>query len=112
MNGRINILLIFILIIFSLFLLTTAFNCKTNPNTDKCGNNTICSETGLCSCTQFYYGPNCDILLPDSKSVTIVETGISSGSIIGIITGLVVSFPVLLVAGLVLIYYLLKDRDY
>lgn len=114
MNGRNNLMMIFILSIFFLCLIqySTTFNCKAKPNIDRCFNNTICSETGLCSCPQFYYGPKCDILLSDSKNVNIVATGVSSGSFIGIVTGLVVSFPVLLVAGLVLIYYLLKDRDY
>ena len=101
-----------VLVILNFLNLCFAFNCKINPDLNKCQNNTMCSETGLCICPQFYYGPNCDILLPDSKSMSIHETGLTAGSFIGIVSGLVVSFPVLLVAGLVLIFYTLKDRDY
>ena len=84
-------------------------NCNTN---NTCPNTTICSESGLCVCPQYYYGANCDQFLEGSKNLVINTSGVSGGSFMGMIIGLVVSFPIILVIGLVLIFYIMKDRDY
>jgi hypothetical protein len=89
----------------------SSFDCKLNLE-DKCVNNTICADSGLCACPQFYYGHNCEKLLPDSKTLSINTEGITSGSYLGIIAGLVVSLPVFLVVGLLIIFFSLKNREY
>ena len=102
------------LIIFSVSVLPLVlnFNCKIQPDTYTCLNNTICNENGICVCPQFYYGNNCEKILPDSNFLNIYTTGVSLTGYIGIIVGLILGFSVLLIIGLLIIYYLLKDRDY
>lgn len=94
--------------------LYTCFNCKRNADIDKCNsnNNTICSDSGVCVCSQYYYGQNCDKILQNSNSLLVYSSGFSLSGYIGLIVGLVISFPVVLVTGLLIIYFTLKDRDY
>ena len=101
----------YLIIAFILIKESVNFDCRRNKN-DLCLNNTICSDSGLCACPQFYYGMNCDKLLPESKTLSFHNEGISLGSYLGIITGLVVSLPILLIGGLLIIFFTLKDRDY
>ncbi len=108
---KIILLVLINITLICLFPSIYSFDCKTKSQ-DKCENNTICADSGLCACPQFYYGQNCERLLPDSKTLSIHTEGLSSGSYIGMIAGLVVSLPVLLVVGLLIIFLLLKDREY
>lgn len=111
--SNLNIIkLIIIILVLTNLGLTINFNCKINPDINKCTNNTICSDSGLCVCSQYYYGSNCDKVLQNSNTLNIYSTGLSLGSFIGIVVGLSVTFPVFLVGGLLIIYYSLKDRDY
>lgn len=104
----------YIALIFLGLLLTPIinFNCKLNATADICSNNTICNDYGLCVCSQYHYGTNCDKILPNSNTLNVYSTGLSLGSYVGLIIGLIITFPVFLVAGLLIIYYSLKDRDY
>lgn len=108
MSHKIQIITTLILIILGVVL---NFNCKTAPE-NSCPGNTICSDSGLCTCPQFYYGQNCEKMLTDSKNLKINTSGFTMSGFLAVVVGLIVSFPTILIIGLLIIFYALKDRDY
>jgi len=87
------------------------FNCKKNP-LGICPTNSNCNAVGLCVCNQFYYGESCEININTLKNLEITKNGISIDLYYGVISGLIVGFLLILIIGILIIYFKLKDIDY
>lgn len=72
--------------------------------------NTYCGKTiSSCVCKTNFYGENCD---KNVTPVNLVNTGVSSGDLLLIILLLCLVFPLILIIGLFIIFFLCKDRIY
>lgn len=85
------------------------FNCKKNTN-DKCLENTICNESGICVCNDFHFGINCEKKLQNLTSLSL-NKGLESTSFLTIVLCISILSPVTLALGFFLIFIFLKGRD-
>ncbi len=88
------------------------FNCRKNPQEDKCPNNSWCNPTGLCICNEFYFGVTCEINISNSKTLEIMREGIPISTYWGMVAGFIVGFLAFLFIGLLIIYCVYKDKNY
>lgn len=102
-------ILFLILVYFSVFSLCINLNCKINSNYT-CGNNTMCNESGICVCKDFFYGSDCDKKLSSQESINI-NKGIKSESFLAVVLCISILSPFTLVLGFFLIFIFLKGRD-
>lgn len=102
-------LLFFLFLIFSLVSKSLSFNCRINPN-DICEFNTICNESGICVCNDFYYGEKCEKKLENLDSINI-NKGIGTGGFLTWVLCLTLIGPVSLILGFYIIFIFLKGRD-
>jgi hypothetical protein len=98
-------------ILFSLLTITICYNCLKEPNNYPCPKNSYCNKSGICACNQFYFGNNCDKILPNYNSLNTVTIGFGQSGYLGLIFGISFTFPLVLVIGLIVIYYALKGRE-
>ena len=93
----------------SILCICLNFNCRIDSNY-KCENNTICNESGICVCDNFFYGENCDKKLNDIGSLNL-NKGISLSNYLTLVLLLSILLPIILITGLFLIFIFLKGRD-
>ena len=81
-----------------------------NKDLDKCSNNTICNESGICVCDKYLYGENCENILKDSKTLN-VNKGFALSIYYTIVLSLSLILPFILLLGMIMIFIFLKGRD-
>ncbi len=100
-----------VIFFFSLLTITICYNCLKEPNNYPCPKNSYCNKSGICACNQFYYGDNCEKILSNSDSLNRVTIGFGQSGFLGLVFGVSFTFPLILVVGLIVIYYTLKGRE-
>ena len=88
------------------------FNCRKNPILNKCPQNSWCNPSGLCICNTYFYGSNCELSIYTSYNLQITKNGISMELYNGMIIGFILCYVFVLIIGLLIIYFKLKDKDY
>jgi hypothetical protein len=77
-----------------------------------CPVNSICNPSGMCICNQYYYGNNCEKSLSSVKNVKLITQGIFAFTYYGMISAMIVIFGIILIVGMLIIYFKFKDKTY